>query len=74
VNWKKTISPRSDLEDQFTGTFSDPKTKEYLSGKLYLKNGHVQDWLCEGVEVTNVFEMMAKVQGIVDEYKDMLRE
>jgi hypothetical protein len=74
INWKKTVAPRSDFEDQFNGTFNDPKTKEYLSGKIFLKNGHVQEWLCESVQVTNVFVMMAEVQGIVEEYKDLLKE
>lgn len=61
VNWDKTLEPESDSVCTFQGTFCDSKQKEYLTGKLVLKNGESVVWYADAIEITNVFQMMAEV-------------
>lgn len=61
VDWDATKSPQSDYTSQFEGTFCDPGRKEIIKGVLVLKNGSKQKWIADAIEVTNVFDMMARV-------------
>ena len=65
VDWSKTRAPESDSQDIFQGTFCDNKSKEFLTGKLVLKNGETQEWWAEAIDITNVFEMMAEADAAV---------
>ena len=63
VDWKKTAAPESDYVSEFNGTFAEPSRTETLNGTIVLKNGAVQIWYAAAIEVTNVFEMMAMIDG-----------
>lgn len=63
VDWKKTTPPRSDSTEYFNGTFAESSLiKETLSGDLYLNNGTKQHWFGEGLDISNVFEIMANIE------------
>lgn len=61
VNWDKTRAPESSSYSAFTDTFHNPETRETLVGTLVLNDGTKQDWSADAIEITNVFEMMARV-------------
>lgn len=63
VDWANTKAPESSMVSEFNGTFAEPSQKEYLKGSLMLKNGVIQHWTAEALEVLNVFEMMAQVHN-----------
>ena len=74
VNWARTLAPESDMVQQFQGTFCDAKQKEYIKGTLVLNNGFTQTWCAEGIEVSTVFEMMAKADEIKQEFAEIFGE
>lgn len=74
VDWVKSKSPESDNISQFTDTFHDPTYKEFLVGTLVLKNGTNQHWCAEAIEVTNVFEMMAQIDGAKERFAAIFGE
>lgn len=63
VDWKKTRPPESDWRNEFDGTFNDPKSVEFISGVLVLKNGESQKWIADRIEVTEVFDLMADAEN-----------
>ena len=69
VDWERTAAPESMEHSEFTDTFHDPATKEYLSGDLFLKDGSCQYWCSDQLEVTNVFDMMAKAASGLEDFK-----
>lgn len=74
VNWEKTNAPSNEMYDIFTDTFHDPKSKEFITGELVLNNGLCQTWYSEALEVTNVFDMMAKVEEYTAKYYTIFKE
>jgi len=69
VDWERTYAPESSKHSEFTDTFHAPDTKEYLSGNLFLKDGSCQYWCSEQIEVTNVFDMMAKAASGSEDFR-----
>lgn len=74
VDWKKTEAPASNMRSQFEGTFADSSQKEYLEGRLILRDGTAQQWCAEGLKVTNVFDMMATVHQADFNFKRVFNE
>ena len=75
VDWKKTCSPDSDIVSSFAGTFAEEHDrKEVLKGKLFLKNGVVQTWEADALEVSNVFVMMAEADAAKERFKKVFGE
>lgn len=74
VDWKKTLAPESDAVSLFSDTFHDPTKKEVIFGELVLKNGLGQSWYAEALEVSDVFEMMAKANEAMGRFYSLFGE
>ena len=72
VDWGKSKEPQSDIAYLFDSTFTDAKRVEIITGKLVLKNGTVQSWAANNIEVSNVFEIMANVDAAKERFKQMV--
>lgn len=70
VNWTRTQSPESESFRRFTDTFHDSEEEEFLVGTLVLTNG-TKLYYSGKVEVSNVFDMMAKTEELVEFYKEV---
>lgn len=71
VNWFETEAPESDYVSQFNGTFCDSTKTEVLVGTLMLYGGEQQTWTADAVKVTNVFEMMAKIDSAKEKFESI---
>ena len=74
VNWEKTDAPSNQHYNMFAGTFNNSESKEFIVGELVLNNGLRQTWHTEALEVTNVFDMMAKIEEYVAKYYEIFKE
>lgn len=74
VNWEKTDAPSNQSYNMFTDTFHSPESREFIEGELVLNNGLRQTWYTEALEVTNVFDMMAKVEEYTAKYYTIFKE
>lgn len=73
INWDKTRSPAANTFSLFSDTFHDPDEKEFLVGKLVLKDGYVQNWVGEP-PVSSIFEMMANIDRYKADFKTLCGE
>lgn len=70
VNWEMTQVPFNQQYSSFEGTDAESGRKEYLVGRLALKDGTSMTWLTDDLPSYNVFEMMENIHKAPAEFEE----